>query len=182
MARCSTRPTPSSGAAACTATDAAGSGPPDDGGARMRRTVPVARLPAPGGVHRPPDSLDPLRSRGIGCAWRWIAVSPTGSAEPPSPPTPRPSPPSAKEAACLLEEAWKDEVRGTLIWLAMTTGARRGSCARFGDVTSTSRKPCSRSSRAWRTRARACARRTRRPTRSARSSWMRAPLPFWRIT
>jgi hypothetical protein len=25
----------------------------------------------------------------------------------------------------LLEEAWKDEAWGTLVWLAMTTGARR---------------------------------------------------------
>ena len=62
--------------------------------------------------------------------WRWIAVSPTGSAQPPAPPAPKPSPPSAKEAARLLEEAWKDEAWGTLVWLAMTTGARRGElCA-----------------------------------------------------
>src|SRR3954469_11701845 len=62
--------------------------------------------------------------------WRWIAVSPTGSAQPPPPPAPKPSPPSAKEAARLLEEAWKDEAWGTLVWLAMTTGARRGElCA-----------------------------------------------------
>jgi integrase len=62
--------------------------------------------------------------------WRWIAVSPTSSAQPPSPPTPKPSPPSIDEAAALLSEAWRDEAWGTLIWLAMTTGARRGElCA-----------------------------------------------------
>jgi integrase len=62
--------------------------------------------------------------------WRWIPVSPTGSAQPPPPPAAKPSPPSAKEATRLLEEAWKDEAWGTLVWLAMTTGARRGElCA-----------------------------------------------------
>lgn len=58
--------------------------------------------------------------------WKWIAVSPTAAAEPPSQPKPRPSPPSPVEAALLLNEAWKDPAWGTLVWLAMVTGSRRG--------------------------------------------------------
>jgi integrase len=38
--------------------------------------------------------------------------------------------PTAEEAARILNEAWKDPQWGTLVWLAMTTGARRGElCA-----------------------------------------------------
>jgi integrase len=62
--------------------------------------------------------------------WRWIAVSPATWAEPPSPPQPSPQPPSAEDAARMLTEAWKDQEWGTFLWLAMTTGARRGElCA-----------------------------------------------------
>jgi integrase len=58
--------------------------------------------------------------------WRWIAVSPVQASEPPPPPKPEPRPPSAPEAAKIVTEAWKDPDWGTFIWLAMTTGARRG--------------------------------------------------------
>ncbi|MDQ6874935.1 MAG: site-specific integrase [Actinomycetota bacterium] len=58
--------------------------------------------------------------------WRWIAQSPIAQAEPPSAPRPNPRPPSAAEAALLASEAWKDPDWGTFVWLAMTTGARRG--------------------------------------------------------
>ncbi|PZS28509.1 MAG: hypothetical protein DLM59_14460 [Pseudonocardiales bacterium] len=62
--------------------------------------------------------------------WRWIAHSPTAHAELPSAPTPDPRPPSPAEAALLADEAWKDPDWGTFVWLAMTTGARRGElCA-----------------------------------------------------
>lgn len=62
--------------------------------------------------------------------WKWVTVSPIGQAEPPAAPVPNPHPPSAPEAARILAEAWKDPDWGTLIWLAMTTGARRGElCA-----------------------------------------------------
>jgi integrase len=58
--------------------------------------------------------------------WRWVNQNPMEHAEPPAAPTPNPQPPSADEAARLVNEAWKDPAWGTLVWLAMTTGARRG--------------------------------------------------------
>ncbi|KAA2265233.1 tyrosine-type recombinase/integrase [Solihabitans fulvus] len=62
--------------------------------------------------------------------WRWTATNPISQAEPPAPPKPAPQPPSTDEAALLLTEAWKDPDWGTLVWLAMTTGARRAElCA-----------------------------------------------------
>ncbi|MGH3802282.1 MAG: tyrosine-type recombinase/integrase, partial [Pseudonocardiaceae bacterium] len=62
--------------------------------------------------------------------WKWVTVNPLRQAEPPAAPMPNPHPPSAAEAARIVNEAWKDPDWGTLIWLAMTTGARRGElCA-----------------------------------------------------
>lgn len=62
--------------------------------------------------------------------WDWISVTPMAAASPPPPPRPNPSPPSPEDAARILNEAWRDEDWGTFIWLAMTTGARRGElCA-----------------------------------------------------
>lgn len=62
--------------------------------------------------------------------WNWISVTPVGSAEPPPPPRPNPSPPSPAEAARIVTEAWKSPDWGTFVWLAMTSGARRGElCA-----------------------------------------------------
>jgi integrase len=58
--------------------------------------------------------------------WRWVAVSPIAQAEPPAAPKPNPAPPSTEDAARILTEAWKDPDWGTLVWLTMTTGARRG--------------------------------------------------------
>lgn len=58
--------------------------------------------------------------------WRWIATSPITQADPPAAPKPNPRPPSAADAAQILAEAWKDPDWGTLIWLTMVTGARRG--------------------------------------------------------
>ncbi|MDP9240591.1 MAG: site-specific integrase [Actinomycetota bacterium] len=68
--------------------------------------------------------------------WRWIAHSPTTQADLPSSPTPNPQPPTADEAAVLANEAWKDPDWGAFVWLAMTTGARRGElCAlRWSDI------------------------------------------------
>jgi integrase len=68
--------------------------------------------------------------------WRWIMRNPIDEAMPPAAPQPRPHPPSAHEAAQLAMEAWQDPDWGTLVWLAMTTGARRGElCAlRWTDV------------------------------------------------
>jgi integrase len=62
--------------------------------------------------------------------WNWISMTPSGSAQPPAPPRPDPSPPNAEEAARIVIEAWKDAEWGAFIWVVMTTGARRGeACA-----------------------------------------------------
>jgi integrase len=62
--------------------------------------------------------------------WRWVTVSPIGQAEPPAAPKPNPQPPTSAEAARVVNEAWQDLDWGTLVWVAMTTGARRGElCA-----------------------------------------------------
>jgi integrase len=62
--------------------------------------------------------------------WKWVMVSPLGQAEPPAAPKPNPQPPSPEQAARIVNEAWKDPDWGMFVWLAMTTGARRGElCA-----------------------------------------------------
>lgn len=68
--------------------------------------------------------------------WGWIAVNPISQAEPPSVPKPDPHPPSADEAARIVNEAWQDPDWGALVWLAMVTGARRGEVSglRWGHV------------------------------------------------
>jgi len=68
--------------------------------------------------------------------WRWIATNPIAQAQPPATPTPNPQPPTAAEAARILQAAWRDHDWGILVWLAMVTGCRRGElCAlRWRDV------------------------------------------------
>ncbi|MFG1635634.1 tyrosine-type recombinase/integrase [Pseudonocardia alni] len=62
--------------------------------------------------------------------WRWLAVNPLAQAEPPPMPKPNPRPPSAEQAARTLNKAWEDPDWAALLWLAMTSGARRGElCA-----------------------------------------------------
>lgn len=62
--------------------------------------------------------------------WRWVSVSPTTQTEPPAAAKPNPQPPSPEEAARILNAAWRDPDWGTFLWVAMTTGARRGElCA-----------------------------------------------------
>jgi integrase len=58
--------------------------------------------------------------------WNWIAINPIAFVEPPPVPTPDPSPPTAEDAARIINEAWKDPTWGTLVWLAMILGPRRG--------------------------------------------------------
>lgn len=71
-----------------------------------------------------------------GVRWRWLSVNPVDFASPPPPTSPDPRPPSAQEAARIVDAAWEWPDWGTLIWLTMTTGARRGElCAlRWSDV------------------------------------------------
>ncbi len=68
--------------------------------------------------------------------WRWIATNPSAQAEPPPAPKPNPRPPTAREAAEILAAAWADADWGTLVWLAMVTGMRRGELCglRWRDV------------------------------------------------
>ncbi|MDN5856474.1 MAG: site-specific integrase [Actinomycetia bacterium] len=68
--------------------------------------------------------------------WRWLGANPVRQAEPPPPPRADPQPPSPAQAAALEAAAWTDPGWGMLVWLAMTTGARRGElCAlRWSDV------------------------------------------------
>ena len=57
---------------------------------------------------------------------KWVSVNPIDFAEPPAAPKANPRPPSVDEAASIVAEAWKDPDWGTLIWLTMVTGNRRG--------------------------------------------------------
>lgn len=62
--------------------------------------------------------------------WGWIGVNPFDLAEPLPAAKSDPKPPSAMQAAAIVMEAWLDPDWGMFVWLAMTTGARRGElCA-----------------------------------------------------
>jgi len=62
--------------------------------------------------------------------WRWIATNPIAQAVPPPQPKPNPQPPTAEQAARILNEAWQDPDWAMLVWLTMITGFRRGElCA-----------------------------------------------------
>jgi integrase len=59
--------------------------------------------------------------------WKWIGVNPVAHADPPSLPHPNPHPPTPEQAAMIVNHAFEtDPDWGTFVWLAMTTGARRG--------------------------------------------------------
>ncbi|WP_242189248.1 site-specific integrase [Saccharopolyspora soli] len=59
--------------------------------------------------------------------WDWISSNPARVARKPRQKRPEPDPPTLAEAARLSEEAFRmDDDWGTLVWLAMTTGMRRG--------------------------------------------------------
>jgi integrase len=69
--------------------------------------------------------------------WDWINTNPARIAQRPRAKAPQPDPPSPADAARLLDAAFgMDEDWGTLVWLVMTTGMRRGEvCAlRWRDV------------------------------------------------
>lgn len=62
--------------------------------------------------------------------WRWITVNPLDQAEPPRGVHGDPDPPTAEQAAAILNAAFREIWWGVLLWLAMVTGARRGElCA-----------------------------------------------------
>lgn len=68
--------------------------------------------------------------------WKWISINYAGQARKPPVPRANPDPPSASDAARLINEAWKERDWGAFVWVSMTTGARRGElCAlRWTDV------------------------------------------------
>ncbi|HTK67469.1 MAG TPA: tyrosine-type recombinase/integrase [Pseudonocardia sp.] len=62
--------------------------------------------------------------------WRWVSVNPVALAAKPPAPRPDPQPPTAEDAARIINEAWRDPDWGTMVWLTMVTGSRRGElCA-----------------------------------------------------
>lgn len=62
--------------------------------------------------------------------WKWIYTNPAKEAKPPAAPQAEPDPPTAEQAAALVNECWRWADLGPFVWLAMTTGARRGElCA-----------------------------------------------------
>jgi integrase len=79
--------------------------------------------------------------------WEWIAVNPMVRGRKPAQSPAKPQPPSAEEAAALVNESWRRGF-GPFVWLAMTTGARRGELCglRWGDLlvrhTDTARHEC----------------------------------------
>jgi integrase len=69
--------------------------------------------------------------------WDWITSNPAVVAKKPRQPRPQPNPPSPAQAAQIIEAAWsQDDDWGALVWLTMTTGARRGEllALRWNDV------------------------------------------------
>jgi integrase len=59
--------------------------------------------------------------------WDWITSNPAEVAKKPRQPHPQPNPPTAEQAAQIITAAWaQDADWGTLVWLAMVTGMRRG--------------------------------------------------------
>ncbi|CRK59173.1 Integrase [Alloactinosynnema sp. L-07] len=57
--------------------------------------------------------------------WGWIPANPLKAVKKPAAPEPDPQPPTADEAARIVMHAWNKGF-GAFVWLAMTTGARRG--------------------------------------------------------
>jgi integrase len=59
--------------------------------------------------------------------WEWIANNPAAVAKKPKQLPPQPEPPTPEQAARIVAAAWEqDEDWGTLVWLVMVTGTRRG--------------------------------------------------------
>lgn len=74
--------------------------------------------------------------------WKYLGINEAALAEPPAFGSPAPDPPSAEEAAELLNDAWRDPAWGMMLWLVMVTGCRRGeACAlRWTDIDLNRRK------------------------------------------
>jgi integrase len=69
--------------------------------------------------------------------WDWIPNNPAPLTKKPKQPRPPPNPPTPEQAAQILAAAWEqDDDWGTLVWLVMVTGMRRGEliALRWQDV------------------------------------------------
>jgi integrase len=89
--------------------------------------VHAAHVQTDGSVDRAPDPLDHHRPLNAAVRWDWINTNPTKAAQRPKQKPPPPDPPAPAVAARLVEAAFEmDDDWGTLIWLVMTTGIRRG--------------------------------------------------------
>lgn len=62
-----------------------------------------------------------------GVRWGWITYNPAPSVRLPAKRRPQPKPPTSAEMARIIETAFEEDLEwGTYLWLAATTGARRG--------------------------------------------------------
>jgi len=85
----------------------------------------VCRGMAPGSVRRIHGILS--AALGYGVSWGWIEKNPAEYSHPPKQQRARARPPEAGQVARLLNLAWQTDVElGVFLWLATTTGARRG--------------------------------------------------------
>lgn len=90
---------------------------------------------APGAIRRLHSIL--RTAFGFGIKWGWMEQNPAEYASPPKLGQTEIRPPEPKEAARLIEAASeRDPALGVFLWLAMTTGARRGELCvlRWSDV------------------------------------------------
>lgn len=120
----------------CDEHDAAPCSPPDpDCRACQRRCKPHRCRPLEDATIRKAHFLLSGAFK-LAVRWKWRSTNPILEAEPPSPTPPQPTPPSVADAARIAGASWydghgqHDPVFGALVWLAMTTGMRRGElCA-----------------------------------------------------
>jgi integrase len=133
-----------------------GAGPCQRCRARLRRGLPALRageryrLPGdqpdtPDRIHEPdcvtgrplaPNSVRKIHfmlraAFGLAVRWGWLSYNPAELASPPELYQRSPQPPSPEQVAELINTAWREDPDfGMLLWLAMTTGMRRGElCA-----------------------------------------------------
>lgn len=101
-----------------------------DGRCRMHTCRPLSRST----VRQIHVILSGALKRGV--RWRWIVSNPIEHAEAPPQPVAQPRPPTAQEAARILNDAWQDPDWAVLVWLTMVTGSRRGELCglRWRDV------------------------------------------------
>lgn len=95
-----------------------------------------ARVQADEFIDDPSDSRDHRRCAQL-CGPLGLDPEPASDARKPRQTAPQPKPPTAAQAAQIVDAAWaQDDDWGMLVWLAMTTGARRGEllALRWTDV------------------------------------------------